>query len=76
MHTTDDNAEMLKEARDYANKFTALLPERIQAVSLTRKSKLPFKATTTDRHIYDVFLAYPAYSLSDALIGRRQWFNQ
>ena len=41
---TTDDAEMLKEAKDYAAKLAAALPKRIQAAALTRRCKLPFKA--------------------------------
>lgn len=43
-HMATEDAEMLKEAKDYAAKLAAALPKRIQAAALTRRCKLPFKA--------------------------------
>lgn len=39
-----EDAATLQEVKDLAKKLAAARPERIQAATLTRKSKLPFKA--------------------------------
>ena len=43
-HLTADDAETLKEVRDYTDRLAASLPKRVQAAAFTSKSKLPFKA--------------------------------
>ncbi len=43
---TEQNAKHLGEAREYANRLSASLPDRIQIGALTLKSKLPFKAVS------------------------------
>lgn len=40
----DKDAQRLREAREYSERFTASLPQHINAATLTVKSKLPFKA--------------------------------
>jgi hypothetical protein len=40
----DKDAKHLREAREYAKRFAASLPDRIEAAALTIESKLPFKA--------------------------------
>lgn len=42
----DQNAKHLSEAREYADRLSASLPDRIQIAALTLKSKLPFKAVS------------------------------
>lgn len=44
--TVDQNAKHLREARDYTDRLSASLPDRIQIAALTLESKLPFKAVS------------------------------